>query len=154
VLAVVGLKLPQKLIWRCCGRARHPFRKSLRSLSWSGSLDPGEHVGSPSLRGRSSLSAVEEEDDCSHGVRGCGDWGPSLVLVFEARDPVTGRQRLRIPAPDDDDLIPGFGCDIEDLGPPGPSDKLSCAEILERLTGAGLEYRLGPSRGNEYIFCV
>ena len=40
------------------------------------------------------------------------------------------------------------------LAPGVRAPAMPCSEVLQRLSDAGLEYRLGPSRGGEYIFCA
>eukprot|EP00929_Paragymnodinium_shiwhaense_P094880 TRINITY_DN5571_c0_g2_i2.p1 TRINITY_DN5571_c0_g2~~TRINITY_DN5571_c0_g2_i2.p1 ORF type:complete len:1110 (-),score=246.35 TRINITY_DN5571_c0_g2_i2:410-3739(-) len=121
----------------------------------------------------SKLEAAEpvsnaDEDSAEHEdvSGGYGDWGPALVLVFEARDPVTEEQRLRVADSSadadekdegDDEFSPFSSWTLEAVGEHESTDKdddRSPAQILARLRGAGLEYRLAPSRSGEYIFCV
>jgi len=136
VIALIAARLPQSLL----GRIRHRRRAFARYTTKAAASALGGYID-PIVEGS-----------------GDGDWGPALVLVFDARDPVTGQQRLRIqvhidsesgeawtldPVPLDSSLGAAPGAWQGDEGP------MACNEILKRLHNAGFEYRLGPSRGGE-----
>eukprot|EP00434_Breviolum_minutum_P021453 symbB.v1.2.018931.t1/scaffold1487.1/size223630/1 len=118
VLSLLALRLPQRLLYR--SRRQVPTTTEKRKHS----------------------KDLEVE-----GPQSDEDWGIALVLVFEARDPTSNVQQLKIRATEDisawtfDELQP-----TEDaLGPP---------ELLRRLRDAGLSYRLGASAAGEFIFCL
>ncbi|CAJ1339110.1 unnamed protein product [Effrenium voratum] len=104
-------------------------------------------------------SADVDEDLVSRESPDC-DWGPALVLVFEARDP-TGALQLRI---DKDSEVSWTLVETqlatrtehsERAQPvPGERRRAPLRELLGRLNEAGLAYRLGGSLNGEFIFCM
>lgn len=107
-------------------------------------------TGAAALGGAAgSLGAID-----AFGGDSDGDWGPALVLVFEARDPVTEQQRLRIQGAGSGAWMLEEVDSKGDAAEASPGSAVGCSEILSRLRDAGLQYRLGPSETGEYIFCV
>eukprot|EP00440_Ansanella_granifera_P011782 gb/GFBE01012799.1/.p1 GENE.gb/GFBE01012799.1/~~gb/GFBE01012799.1/.p1 ORF type:complete len:1127 (+),score=187.65 gb/GFBE01012799.1/:1-3381(+) len=171
VIAVLGARLPQRWLARL-GRS-----KVLHSqLPVTGEV--------LSKQQRNEVQGSQEQQSglgASSPAYADGDWGPSLVLVFEAKDPVSGAQQLRIhegqlpgddaegpvrpwtllvdeefayatsESHDPDNVLAASARTRTSARAPVP---LTCDEMLKRLRDAGLEYRLGPSRGGEYIFCM
>eukprot|EP00439_Symbiodinium_sp_Y106_P073457 s1627_g13.t2 len=144
VLALLGARVPQRLLQR--------LSRVKESLSPRSSE---QEAASP----RTSLETADV------------DWGPALVLVFEAKNSLTGIQQLRIRPGDGarswslEDLplsdhpahspafLPEAVADALERMTWKPAQQLPCSEMLKRLTDAGLEYRLGASSGGDYIFC-
>ncbi|CAJ1434009.1 unnamed protein product [Effrenium voratum] len=92
---------------------------------------------------------VDEDLEVSRESPDC-DWGPALVLVFEARDPLTGALQLRI---DKEDSEVSWTL-VETQLVPGERRRAPLRELLGRLNEAGLAYRLGGSLNGEFIFCM